>query len=131
MSNKTTMQAVSRYQSTTARGSVLRRSAAAVAGFVAAIVGIFASMPAAFATLVPPPDGGGPGTATYGPGLIESANAAARSITTAATPVTSTHGMGAWEITLIVAAAVVLVTLLTVAAVKVHSRVIRLGGAPA
>jgi hypothetical protein len=131
MSNKTSMQAVSGYQSTTARSSVLRRSAAAVVGFVAGVIGIFAIAPAAFAMRVPPPDGGGLGTSTDAHGLIQSANAAAQSINPAATAVTSAHGMGAWEITLIVAAAVVVVSLLAFVAVKVRSSVTRLGGAPA
>jgi hypothetical protein len=131
MSNKIKGQAVSGYQSTTARSRVLRRSATALAGFVAGIVGIFALAPAAFAMQVPPPDGGGPGSAISAHGLVQSANAAAQSVNTAFTPVTSSHGMAAWEIALIVAAAVALVSLLATAAVRVHSRVSRLGSAPA
>jgi hypothetical protein len=131
MSTNTTMQEFSEYESTTAASRVLRRLATAVAGFVAGIVGVFAIAPAAFAMRLPPPGSDGSGSPTYAHGLIQSANAAARSVGTSAAPVTSAHGMGAGEITLIVAAGVVLVSLLTVLAVTLRSRITHFRGAPA
>jgi hypothetical protein len=110
MSTETTTPAVSGSQATKDRSRMVRRSVTAVAGFVAGIIGILAAAPAAFAMRVVTPDGG-PGTHT----------------SAAAAP----SGLAAWEIALIVAAALALVSLFAFAAVKVRSRVPHVGGATA
>jgi hypothetical protein len=53
MSTKTTTKAVSGFQSTTARSSVVHRSVAAVVGFVVCIAGIFAAAPGLAGTTRP------------------------------------------------------------------------------